>query len=228
MTAVGDVTITGSTISGNTAGFDGGGVCAFGSVAVTDSTISGNTANGSGDGGGICAFGDLTVTNSTVTGNTATGAGGGLDTNGALSVVYTTVTQNTDAVAANLGFSTLSAFGSVITQPLGGGANCETTGTSTGFDFSDDASCGFSSGETHPGVDPRLGALAANGGPTLTQLPQPGSPLVDAIPTTSCQGDGAAKVTHDQRGVTRPQGTGCDIGAVEVAASMILAPRFTG
>lgn len=226
---LGDVTITNSTITGNTSGFDGGGVCAFGTVHVTGSTISGNTAGGSGDGGGICAFGDMTVTNSTVTGNASTGVGGGLDTNGALTLVYATVTQNTDTVgAANLGFQALASFASVIAHPLGGGANCETTGTSDGFNFTDDTSCGFPAADTHAGADPLLGALAANGGPTLTQLPQPGSPLVDAIPASSCQADGAAGITQDQRGVTRPQGPGCDVGAVEVTASSVLTAAFTG
>jgi hypothetical protein len=225
----GDVTITNSTITNNTGGFDGGGVCAFGTVHMTGSTISGNTAGGSGDGGGICAFGDMTVTNSTVTGNTSTGVGGGLDTNGALTLVYATVTQNTDtAGAANLGFQTLASFGSVIAHPLGGGTNCETTGTSDGFTFTDDTSCGFPAADTHPGADPLLGALAANGGPTLTELPLPGSPLVDAIAVSSCQADGAVGVARDQRGVTRPQGPGCDIGAVEATASSALTAAFTG
>ena len=77
--------------------------------------------------------------------------------------------------------------------------------------------------------DPVLGALANNGGPTQTLLPLTGSPLLDAIPPASC---GAAV---DQRGITRPQGTGCDIGAVEVevvtpapAQAAVVTPKFTG
>jgi hypothetical protein len=78
-----------------------------------------------------------------------------------------------------------------------------------------------------------LEPLAFNGGPTLTHLPQPGSPLIDAIPVGSCQADGAAGVTTDQRGVQRPQQSGCDIGSVEVEASptptpVPVQPRFTG
>ncbi|MCZ7526465.1 MAG: hypothetical protein M5U14_08885 [Acidimicrobiia bacterium] len=38
-----------------------------------------------------------------------------------------------------------------------------------------------------------------------------GSPLIDAIPTGHCD----PNLPQDQRGVTRPQGPGCDIGATE-------------
>jgi hypothetical protein len=109
--------------------------------------------------------------------------------------------------------------------------------TSHGFNFSDDTSCGFTAAtDKQNGADPKLGALANNGGGTSTRLPQPGSPLIDAIPTGSCQADGASGITTDQRGVTRPQGPGCDIGAVEVEVAGPAAPaapvqavvRFTG
>ena len=51
---------------------------------------------------------------------------------------------------------------------------------------------------------------------TETREPVSGSPLVDAIPTGSCQNDGASGITTDQRFLPRPAGNGCDIGAVEV------------
>jgi hypothetical protein len=53
-----------------------------------------------------------------------------------------------------------------------------------------------------------LGALADNGGPTLTHALLTGSPAIDA-------GNGAACSTTDQRGITRPQGAQCDIGSFE-------------
>jgi hypothetical protein len=97
---------------------------------------------------------------------------------------------------------------------------------SSGYNFSDDDSCGFT----------------ATGGPTMTLLPAATSPLVDAIPVANCHDDGAATLDTDQRGVTRPQGSGCDIGAVELEAvvpvtpveppaaptPVTVAPRFTG
>ena len=56
--------------------------------------------------------------------------------------------------------------------------------------------------------DPLLGPLADNGGGTLTHVPLPGSPVLNAVGDASCP-------ATDQRGVARPQGTRCDIGAVE-------------
>src|SRR5690606_9614127 len=80
-----------------------------------------------------------------------------------------------------------------------------------------DGTCGFvGAGDSTGPAD--LGALADNGGPTETMLPEPGSPLLDAIPAAACPDD----VVMDQRGVARPQGFGCDIGAVEVEVAPIL------
>src|SRR5262249_15519989 len=58
-------------------------------------------------------------------------------------------------------------------------------------------------------------SLADNGGPTRTIMPNPDSPVIDAIPqgTNGC----GTPVNTDQRGISRPQGTGCDIGSYEVS-----------
>ena len=77
------------------------------------------------------------------------------------------------------------------------------------YNLAPDGSCGA----TVAGAD-LLGPLADNGGPTLTHLPAIGSGAVDAIPLGTpglCDGT----LAEDQRGVARPQGGGCDIGAVE-------------
>jgi hypothetical protein len=65
--------------------------------------------------------------------------------------------------------------------------------------------------------DPRLGPLAANGGPTLTFAPGPGSAAIDALA-------GAACPATDQRGLPRPRLGGCDAGAVEVQPPAAGAP----
>jgi len=60
-----------------------------------------------------------------------------------------------------------------------------------------------------------LGALADNGGPTMTHALLPGSVAIDRIPAAMCVDDGGQPLTEDQRGVARPQGATCDVGAFE-------------
>ncbi|MGH8984891.1 MAG: choice-of-anchor Q domain-containing protein [Acidimicrobiia bacterium] len=226
----GTITVTNSTISGNDAALNGGGIAqTSGTVTVTNSTISGN--DGELNGGGIAqTSGTVTVTNSTISGNTAGLNGGGIaQTGGSVTLVYVTLVQNGATLGNNINGpgSDLSSFGSVVALAQAGAPNCGNLGstTSNGFNFSDDATCGFTAGtDRQDAGDPGLGALADNGGPTPTQLPQTGSPLIDAIPATSCQADGASGITTDQRGVTRPQVGGCDIGAVEVEPAGPPAP----
>ena len=57
-------------------------------------------------------------------------------------------------------------------------------------------------------IDPRLGPLALNGGPTRTRALLPGSPAIDAASSSGCP-------QRDQRGIARPQGPACDIGSYE-------------
>ena len=101
----GTLTVTNSTISGNTAGAGAGGIANYGggTLIVLNSTVSGNTAN---HGGGIFSngTGTLTVQNSTISGNTATSNdGGGIDNgSGTLAVQNSTIVSNT-ATASNGG-----------------------------------------------------------------------------------------------------------------------------
>jgi hypothetical protein len=238
-----DSTISGNHAEGGTGIFSGGAGAIFTNddVTITRSTINGNIAeassdtNAGGNGGGISTNGAVTLVNSTVTGNEAQGTNsnlGGVGSND-LTLVYSTIVGNSAASSANVAGSARSVFGTVVALPLGGGDNCGPgTVTSNGWNFSDDASCAFTNaaqGDQENAGDPGLGALADNGGPTRTMLPQTGSPLVDAIPLVNCQSDGASGVATDQRGVTRPQVNGCDIGAVEVTAPVReLVVRFTG
>jgi len=193
----------------------------------------------------------LTVTNSTVVGNrvdadATIGVGGGIaeetGTDG-LSLVYVTLSGNAARVGANLDEvpgaveapgaapaavapSGIEVFGTVLADPIGGGNCGDLEGVaSLGYNYSTDVSCPFAAdGDVVGGADPRLGALADNGGPTPTMLPARTSPLVDAIPVDRCQPATAAAVTTDQRGVARPQLGGCDIGAVE----LVVEPTFIG
>jgi hypothetical protein len=95
----------------------------------------------------------------------------------------------------------------MVTDSLAGN-NCSGTITDGGGNLSyPDTTC--------PGinVDPILGPLQNNGGPTFTMEPGPGSAAIDAGDDAICA---APPVNNlDQRGITRPAGAHCDIGAVE-------------
>ncbi|MBD2624714.1 right-handed parallel beta-helix repeat-containing protein [Microcystis flos-aquae FACHB-1344] len=97
----GTLTLTNSTITGNTAGVGGGIYNQSGTLTLTNSTISGNKAHSDdddiytvGSGGGIYNGGTLTITNSTISGNTADG-GGGISNWGTLTLTNSTISGNT-------------------------------------------------------------------------------------------------------------------------------------
>ena len=175
----------------------------------------------------------MVFVNSTVSNNTGTGITANTGTSPAISLTYSTVVSNSDATHANLGvIGGLSTFGSVIALPLGGGDNCniQTGGViSNGYNYSDDSSCLLTYiADVQGGAPPVLGALAANGGPTLTRVPADPGPLVDQIPPALCAG--GMVIVVDQRGFPRPEtsGTLCDIGAVEVQANEPTPPAAPG
>jgi hypothetical protein len=90
----------------------------------------------------------------------------------------------------------------------------------SGHNISSDASAGFTSASSKNNVDPLLGPLANNGGFTPTLALLFGSPAIGA-------GDPAACPPTDQRGVARPMGSGCDIGAFEFSPTLSLT-RLAG
>lgn len=219
----GSVTLVRSSVVGNSAS-SGAGVFASGPITALASTVAGNTAVNIG--GGLEVIGGastVTVTNSTITGNKAQ-EGGGIATSvnvggTAVRLRHATIVGNTALAGANIEGEGLESFGSVVALKQGGGDDCLINGSTTtnGHNFSGDASCGFTAlTDRQSGGDPLLGALANNGGPTPTRLPQAGSSLVDAITVAAC---GFGGVVSDQRGVSRPQHMGCDIGAVEVESA---------
>jgi hypothetical protein len=232
------MTMTTSTVANNTNSSTTGDAVGAGinmgteSLTLTDSTVANNTNTGGGvsEGGGIFqgSLGSGALAGGSAKHPKGGGAVGAAATS-TITLVYNTVVGNTATVGANIDAGQLISFGSVVALPTGG-VNCVLASptTSNGFNFSDDATCGFTTATDHPSAgNPDLAPLADNGGPGPTRLPQAGSPLIDAIPVASCQADGAAGITTDERGVTRPQGAGCDIGAVEVVPALVTA-AFTG
>jgi hypothetical protein len=229
------VTLGGSTFNGNVAGPGGGGGASnFGSpgeggpggdggaiIAVTpaigNSTLTGNQAGAGGSGGsnlfGQARGGDggngggtdgaIGIRSSTIVGN-STGLGGAGGTTGGTGV----------GGAVNNSNPSGTMVGSIVANNmLGGGpttdflANCAGAVPSTN---SSNLTFPANTGCTATVGDPLLGTLADNGGPTKTIALGPGSAAIDQLPVgTNCP-------TTDQRGIARPQGPACDIGAFEL------------
>ncbi len=219
----------------------GGGILnESGSLTLTRSTVAGNTTNdgldGEGWGGGIANLaGAFTATNSTISGNTAKEdpagffsdpIGGGIWQTSAVGTTMTltnlTITDNDVTSSENEG----EAGGIYI---AGVGPSDKLSGTIIAGNTApgiDDCYGTFYSGGSNligpvfgctllgpsnelTGVpDAMLGALSDYGGPTRTHYLNPGSPAINhGVP------NGPAT---DQRGVSRPQGPACDIGAFEL------------
>ncbi len=213
----GTLTLVRSTVAGNGASRGVGGVGNSGTATLTDSTVSGNSANGSFGVGGIFNQGALTVTASTVAGNTGTTVGG-IDNAypyGGAPIIPVALAET--IVASNASNTTSSSLGANAPDCNGpfasGGYNL--IGIAAGCGGLVDGANGDRVGSLDRPLDPRLGPLQDNGGPTPTQALLPGSPAVDAIP-----GDRCAMAT-DQRGFARPYPAGgrCDIGAFELGAT---------
>ena len=210
-----------------------------GSVVVEDDTVTENTAGagataGAGTGGEADGlFGSP---------GSAAGGNGGIGGEGALASEGTAVPLSADTISANV--TGAGGAGGTASAPAGGVlvlGRAEHAGNVGGVFVNltaalgdsivaenSPANCGLAPGAAladgghditfgGPGcpganVDPHLGSLADNGGPTQTEAIPPGGPAVDAV---SAGGAGCPAV--DQRGVLRPAGGGCDVGAFEIA-----------
>jgi beta-glucanase (GH16 family) len=217
-----------SAVANNHARWSGGGIYSFfhTTTTVLRSTISGNV---SGDvGGGIRSLGNVTITNSTISGNTATGWHGGaiFQTDGDITIVNSTIANN---IAPDWAPSTLfiGQFGGgfvpklTLTNTIITGNHwyvCEkfasgTTGNviSGGHNVVQDDSCNPVGSDVIV-WEALIAPLADNGGPTWTHALLAGSPAIDAADDALCP-------ATDQRGVSRPQGAHCDIGAFELSVT---------
>jgi CSLREA domain-containing protein len=227
---LGTVTIDECTFSGNAAqdpgptNAQGGAIFSNGSVEITRSTLSGNSADLSGH--AIFANGGaLSIENSTLSGNL-----GGADPalviqNANVVLTNTTIVENSGVGLNAFSFDethTLDVANTIVASNAGNECNISASSPvlTITSSLSSDATC---TGFDLPNRNPQLGALANNGGPTLTHLPLPGSPAIDA---------GAASPVCpdvDQRGEARPvdgdgdTGAECDIGAVEAPEPGALA-----
>ncbi len=197
--------INNTTISNNTANFTGGGIHnANGNVDVNNSTISTNTAFVAG--GVYSQGGILTISNSTITNNTASQDSGGISKDGStINLRNTILAQNID-----------------LDSPFGFTPDCSGIISSLGYNVVGNSNgCIFNSttgdqvGTNSNPINTKLGPLDDNGGSTFTHALLSGSPAINAgNPATPGSGGNACLAT-DQRGVTRPENTACDIGSFE-------------
>lgn len=202
--------IDNTTFRDNTAVYQGGGVFANGSGRITASTFTGNQATepGQGRGGALGARESFTLLRSTLAGNSAA-VGGGAFSAGNVSIADSTLAGNSATnLAANLALATgyVTRLQRTLLADPTGAPNCNSGATAQnlgGNVQSGDGSCnGIAQGNV------LLGPLQDNGGDTWTRMPDRGGAAVDAV---ACP----ASPEADQRGVARPQGASCDIGAVE-------------
>ena len=234
--AYGSLSLLNSTLSGNsTTGdrSDGGGIDTGGDVSLVNSTLSGNSTTGyQSNGGGISFYfgggisyvsGDITLVNSTVTGNSTSGAGGGVFVDNAFD--NTSLTINNSIVADNVENATPGTVGtSNDLVPDTDGVltiNHSVIGVTDGLRITGGNNL---SGTAAMPLDPLLGLLADNGGPTLTHRLLPGSPAIDAGNNALAVDESGALLTTDQRGETRIVDGTVDIGAYELQSATI-GPR---
>jgi hypothetical protein len=201
----GVMSITNCTISGNSSDASagcprfGGGIYNAGTLTLTSSTISGNQGYGGAQGGGILNDQILNLVNCTIANNSAD-LGGGI-----LNIPSGTVNGKNTIIATNYAPTSPDFYGSLISQRynlIGNTSGMTITGDTTG---------------NQTNVNPLLGPLQDNGGPTLTQALLHNSPAID-------QGSSSGATT-DQRGYPRPienanipnaiGGDAGDIGAYE-------------
>lgn len=237
------VTMRRSAITNNTAtGAFGGGIWNQGELWVYESTIANNVSNRAG---GVRNDGQMNLRNTTVSGNFVNSreAGtGGVSQNGFAVLYNVTITNNTGAgnnAASFRGGGIQTSAGettvlknSIVARNHGGTGPDDCVGQLSGDSkhnlIGDDTACDIPLflATFLLNVDPQLGPLANNGGPTQTHLPAAASPALEAgyqFPPPAA--DGCEK--RDQRGVPRPQGSGvCDMGAVEVTSANVFVTGF--
>ncbi|MFN8538481.1 MAG: choice-of-anchor Q domain-containing protein [Thermomicrobiales bacterium] len=249
----GTVAVTGLTVTGGQTYF-GGGIISDTTSTVTDVVLSGNQAT---YGGGIAAESSaiLRVERSLLTGNSATygGAvfsnlaatsssgmtvisstivgneaylGGGAATIGRVTLLNSTVSGNGADFGGNVYNGRETRLQNTLVANSARGGNCANPFTDLGYNLADDGSCSLNSANnslsnTPAGLDPA--GLRDNGGPTKTIALLPGSAALNRIPTS-----GAECPTTDQRGIARPQGAACDIGAFESRGFALAYTSGTG
>jgi CSLREA domain-containing protein len=217
------VVLLNSYLHDNSAGNLGGAIGNYGKLVVSSSTLAANHA--SSRGGALYAFpaSNTSLTNVTVSGNTAVDYGGGVYI-AVLSTTFATVALTNVTISGNSATTaggiwqdptSIASLTNTLIAKGSNGANCNSSLGGLN-NLSDDSSCGFGGGSVF--ADLKLGPLGFHGGLTRTQVPQAGSPAINA-------GTSSGAPAADQRSISRPQGGALwDVGAVEVCVTKPAAP----
>ncbi len=212
----GSPSLTNVTFNGNTAGSEGGGMLNdSSSPSLTDVTFSGNHGS---YGGGMynSSISNPSLTNVTFSGNTASWGGGMYNWSSSPTLTNATFSGNTGQNNGGAMYND-NAGTHIYDSILWGDGATEIYDLSSVVTITDSILAGICPlGATCTHVlnsNPLLGPLANNGGFTKTMALGTGSPAID----TGAQNSLCALT--DQRGVSRPQGAACDMGAYEVAAA---------
>jgi len=229
--SAGTLAIVDSTLTNGQANSGGAVANTGGTLMVSRSTLTLNSApadpGAGGDAGAILNFGDtgkpaiLTIENSTISGNQARLTGGVTSYNNAensVTIRDSTIAFNDSgdrgfAGGVEIGGGSATVRNSIVannTSPVQpANPNCSGTGISSlGHNLESGTDCGFKASTDIQQSDPQLDSLGNNGGATDTHALLEGSPAIDAGDDVNCP-------ATDQRGTTRPQRSGCDIGAFE-------------
>jgi hypothetical protein len=220
------LTVTSSTIAFNSASGQqfysiAGGIEA-GVLTVSDSTIAFNSASGAvvSAGGGILADESATISDSTIVSNSASAASDYSLAGGVIIRFQGPMTMSNSILALNTATEAPDLVAGALTLQyslIGDGSGSSTfniPGLTEAPVGSPDVNGNLIGGPIHGTIDPKLGPLTNNGGPTATMALLPGSPAIDA-------GNNAlvpAGVTTDQRGAgfSRIVNGTVDIGAFEL------------
>lgn len=223
----GVVALEKTQVAGNTAQGNGGGIynTSIAEATIVASTLSGNAAFG--DGGGVYNAGTTTIANSTISGGFASRGGGLFNGSGATSTAtQATIADNAaDSGGGIFNDGQLTLTNSIVADSASG-ADVQGAGTTTtaGRNLVEDGSI---SAVDVLNVDPLLGQLGGNGGPTTTHPLLPGSKAIDAGASALALDPGGSPLSFDQRsdGFPRIVGASVDLGAFELQT--VLAAAIT-